>query len=52
MLGVIGKDRNFGLLNFSRASARPEAIVAPTAIHPASPTPLTPSGFSGEGVSK
>ena len=30
----------------------PDAITAPTAMQPASPTPLTPSGLSGDGVSR
>ena len=49
MLGVIGVWRNLALPNGFIASSIPEAIAAPTAMQPASPTPFTPNGLSGGG---
>ena len=52
MLGVIGVWRNLPAPSGRSASSMPDAITAPTAMQPASPTPLTPSGLSGDGVSR
>ena len=34
------------------ASSMAEAMTADTGMHPASPAPLMPNGFSGDGVSR
>src|SRR5437879_5185015 len=45
-------ESGISLIGTPRASSMAAAITAPTGITPASPAPFTPSGLSGDGVSK
>lgn len=49
--GLSGTDHSGGSSSGRSASSIAEAITCATGIVPASPTPLMPSGLSGDGVS-